>query len=306
MSLFQASRCIIAVRVLIGLVCLDTVATSIQAEEKIIKWRYRAFGLTEKGYFNLLREHAGPLQPLQSTAVPGLESIEATMPDGTVLKGYRLKATTNGIAKGALLAFPGNAQLCDRLIPELESIRSAGIDVFAFDYRGLGNSGGKSTFSAIFADSRELLSRFETNGSQRKYLLGISFGGFVLLNALNASNRYDGIIIDSTPANVSTALYDRVQPTSRLPTLCSNFFLISGQQDTIVKPQRMKKLLHLAEERGAKIWTPATLGHPFDPERQVENLERLAKIREFIERTHGKQFVTSSKSSETNDPPPTK
>ncbi len=70
------------------------------------------------------------------------ETITIESSDRPTLAGYRIFAKKRNTASRALLFLQGNAMRADQLRDDLIYFADRGFDVFIFDYRGYGNSGG--------------------------------------------------------------------------------------------------------------------------------------------------------------------
>ena len=211
---------------------------------------------------------AGAPNPQAWRGVPGAAPVSFKTRDGRALAGYKISARPAppgvGRRSGFLLVAQGNAMLADQLLPELGAFAERGVDVFIYDYRGYGASEGKPRLRAIVADYREIFQAHSASGYERKFLYGISFGGVVMLNVIGRGIQFDKAVIDSAPSRVSTlgcpAEYD---PVGKLPANSSSLLIISGQQDTVVRPGEMRELLEMARARGAKTLAAEQFAHPF-------------------------------------------
>ena len=71
------------------------------------------------------------------------ERLAITMRDGAVIKGFRIKSTlTSEKPIASLLVVQGNAMLAQTLLSTFGSFSKSGFDVYLFDFRGYGMSGG--------------------------------------------------------------------------------------------------------------------------------------------------------------------
>lgn len=211
---------------------------------------------------------AGTPNPQAWRRAHGAAPISFKTRDGRALAGYKISAkpAPPGAAghSGFLLVAQGNAMLADQLLPELSAFAERGVDVFIYDYRGYGASEGKPRLQAIVSDYREIFQAHSASGYERKLLYGISFGGVVMLNIIGRGIQFDKAVIDSAPSRVSNlgcpAEYD---PVGKLPVDSSPMLIISGQQDTVVRPGDMRELLEMARARGAKTTVGEHFAHPF-------------------------------------------
>jgi len=92
--------------------------------------------------------------------------------------GIRLYGIEAGTARTAVvLAHEGGADLCGWL-PYVVTLQTAGLRVFAFDFRGYGQSESPSTASlALGRDLAGAVARVRADGATDVFLLGASMGG---------------------------------------------------------------------------------------------------------------------------------
>ncbi|TDQ48724.1 alpha/beta hydrolase [Permianibacter aggregans] len=240
--------------------------------------------LKEPFTFWMWRSAAGSPANNAAAHYSNVQPLEHRTADGRLLRGYRIKSTqADERFIGTVLVAQGNAMLADQLLPDLSTFADAGLDVWIFDYRGYGNSEGKSRLKAMVSDYRELFARLHSTTQGKHFLYGISFGGIVLLNVIGSGIAYDRVVIDSTPSLISNegcpAEYD---PAANLPTDASRFLLIAGEQDNVVSPEASSKLMNLAQSRGARVEIRGEFAHPFmDKSLQLHQL-RLKLVRDFF------------------------
>ena len=113
-------------------------------------------GLQEPVMFWLWSRLAGSPDAGRLAGLPHVEDIAFETRDGRTLRGYRLMATDGEgqrvAPKGYLLVMQGNAILADRILDEFTPFSAAGLDVFIYDFRGYGRSGGRRRLKAIVSD----------------------------------------------------------------------------------------------------------------------------------------------------------
>lgn len=211
---------------------------------------------------------------------PNIQSIQFIARDGVILRGYKLSAR---VPRGYILVAQGNAMLADQLISDLELFRNSGFDVFLYDYRGYGQSEGKSRLAAIIRDYADIVSHLNKRAYRKRYLYGISIGGVMLLNAVGRSHNYDAAVIDSSPSYISNyGCPDSYNPMRHLPEDSSHIMIISGVRDLIVSPLQMAELIRIGENRGASIYRGIELSHPFQDRSFKIHIHRLNKIIKFF------------------------
>ena len=150
--------------------------------------------------FWLWQRAAGHPDEARVAHIANLEPVRFTTRDGVTLGGYKLAARE---PKGYVLVAQGNAMLADQLIADLQFFRERGFDVYLYDYRGYGLSGGKSRLAAIVADYAAIVAHLNAQGYARRLLYGISIGGMMLLNAVGRGHPFDAAVIDSSPSRIS-------------------------------------------------------------------------------------------------------
>jgi pimeloyl-ACP methyl ester carboxylesterase len=243
-------------------------------------------GFKEALAFWLWSRAAGAPDPSRVTGLPNVEDVALTTLDGRILRGYKLVSTSSqrdaDRPRGYLLVAQGNAMLADQIIGRFQAFTRDGYDVYIFDYRGYGRSQGRRRLTAILSDYGEIIDHLDAQGYLERRFYGMSFGGIVLLNALEGKPGRHRLVIDSTPSRLSDygcpATYD---PVNRLPEDGSNVLMITGLQDRVVTPKHSAELLAMAGARGATVIRDAELGHPFMDARTDR---RLQSVRSFLSR----------------------
>ena len=125
--------------------------------------------------------------------------------DGTDLLGIWFNARKTP-SKGVIVHFHGNGENMTSHYLFVYWLASEGYDVFTFDYRGYGGSGGKKSLAGAVEDSVAALrlARARAGGSrERLVVLGQSLGGALALAALDrdGGEGVRGVILDSTFAS---------------------------------------------------------------------------------------------------------
>ena len=241
-------------------------------------------GLKEPFVFWLWSSAAGEASAARLAQVANVEDIAIASSDGRILRGYKLKATHaqagKDLPRGYLLVVQGNAMLADQIITHFDQFARLGYDVYIFDYRGYGRSEGKRRLKAILNDYRQIIQQLDSQSYQRRAFYGMSFGGVVLLDALQHQTGNMSVVIDSTPSRLSDygcpATHD---PVNNLPRDTGNTLVIAGTKDQVVKPGTSRELLELAEDRGATVLRDPAWGHPF---MDNHTQQRLEAVRQFL------------------------
>ena len=232
--------------------------------------------------FWLWRNLAGTANPRRVENIAGAQPIEFKTRDGALLAGYKLAAKN---PNGYLLVAPGNAMLADQLVADLQTFRDRGWDVYIYDYRGYGSSQGKSRLAAIVNDYVEIIYDLKARGYVQRFLYGISMGGVILLDAAGASDLYSALVVDSSPARISSlGCPERYDPVNHLPAAGARLMLISGARDRVVPPRQMTELIRQARAHGGWILENAEFAHPYQDSSPATHKRRLNAAAEFLAR----------------------
>jgi len=233
-----------------------------------------------------LRTVAGKVAPISvpwmQMKFPGnLEPAQVIASDGVQLNGYKMRcsrANADVPSTGYILSVQGDAMLATNIIRDLAPLCAVGFDVFVFDFRGYGYSGGKARLADIIADYREIVYNLNARGYTKHFIYGFSLGGAVMLNATAQADSYDALVVDSTPSKLPFFCGSEVDPVRHLPADSSRLLLITGGADKVVPTEKMSALIDAARQRGASIYEGKELCHPL----MCNDRERFAKIVEFF------------------------
>jgi pimeloyl-ACP methyl ester carboxylesterase len=244
-------------------------------------------GLQEPVMFWLWSGMAGSPDADRLAGLSSVEDIAHETGDGRQLRGYRLRANGGDgqgrAPKGYLLVMQGNAMLADRIIGEFAPFAAAGLDVYVYDFRGYGRSGGKRRLRAIVSDYAEIIAALNASGYARHYVYAMSFGGIALLDGFASHGRLDRVVIDSTPGRLSDyGCPPEYDPVNHLPEDSSGFLIIVGGKDRVVTPAMSQVLVETAQARGAEVFRDAAFAHPFmDRDRSVHR-RRMKVIEDYL------------------------
>ncbi len=254
--------------------------------EPLAFWQFRRVaGAPDAGHIRLIRD---------------IERLSFTTRDGRELGGYKLRAAPNppganrpretalagaSARRGYLLVAQGNAMLADQIMGMLSFFRDLGLDVYVYDYRGYGISGGKSRLKAIVSDYGEIIAMLNAQGYVRRYLYGLSMGGVILLNAAGRSGEFDALVVDSSPSRISgLGCPETYDPVRQLPRDGSKLMLVVGLRDQVVPPRDSEELAQAVQDRGGLVRTFSEFAHPlqdFDP---VIRRRRFQAVADFLRR----------------------
>lgn len=141
------------------------------------------------------------------------ENVNFTSSDGTLLTGWFIPARGKPI--GTVIHFHGNAQNMTAHFPFIDWLPAEGFNVFTFDYRGYGGSGGQPQRKGIYNDSEAAILYVQSRAGvdpNRLLIFGQSLGGANALAVLG-EKHYAGIkavAIDSTFYSYRTIVRDKI------------------------------------------------------------------------------------------------
>jgi predicted esterase len=228
------------------------------------------------------RQAAGAPDANRIRSIPNIERLSFTTRDGRELGGYKLRADH---PQGYLLVAQGNAMLADQIMGVLTFFRDYGLDVYVYDYRGYGLSGGKSRLKAIVSDYREIVAALNAQGYGRRYLYGMSMGGVILTNAIGPSKDYDALVLDSPPSRVSgLGCPEDYDPVRNLPQDGAKIMLIIGLKDRVVPPGDIEELSQLLQQRGGRVLKSPEFAHPLMDVDLAIRRRRLQSVADFLVR----------------------
>ena len=283
----QIIRIIACVTVM--LICMGTISCSASGnnDQADARLEQSVCGLKEPFVFWLWSRAAGVADSSRVLGQPGIEEVSLRTKDDRLIRGYQLKSSAGTAAtskaKGYLLVAQGNAMLADQIISSFRNFSSLGYDVYVFDYRGYGRSGGKRRLQAILSDYREIIVYLNSLSYPQQLYYGISFGGIVLLNALRSGEPAQSVVIDSTPSRLSgygcPPIYD---PVNNLPKDSSHMLFIAGGRDPVVTPEASRELLEVAATRGASVLRDPHFSHPFMDRNIKDSNRRRRAVESFL------------------------
>ena len=173
--------------------------------------------------------------------------------------------------------------LADQLVSDLQMFRDLELDVYIYDYRGYGNSQGKSRLAAIVSDYAEIVSHLNSLDYKKRLLYGISMGGVILLNAVGNRQAYDRMVVDSSPSRVSNlGCPERYDPVGHLPEDGSRLMIVSGGRDNVVPPSQMEEMIRAAQARGARIFQDQEFSHPYQDSSPAIHRRRQQAVAAFL------------------------
>ena len=167
--------------------------------------------------------------------------------DGTRLNGWFYPAGTNSTGFVVLLCH-GNAGNISHRLPLIDILAKAGVNVFAFDYRGYGRSAGKPSEKGVYLDAQAAWDWLRSRGFSETNIiaLGESLGGGVACE-LVTRKPLAGLILQSTFTSVPDVAAEMISwlPVRLLLTTRFNnqdklkhiqipVLILHGRKDTII------------------------------------------------------------------------
>jgi uncharacterized protein len=160
--------------------------------------------------FQPMRQHV--LDPRTVGVV--LEDRSFAGEDGTVLHGWWLPARDDagqpmaGKARGTVVFLHGNAQNISTHIASVHWLPMAGYNVYLYDYRGYGKSGGELDYAWARRDlitALRVVGGYPEAAGQPLFVFGQSLGGAIALSTLGAHPdrlKLAGIVIEGAPSSL--------------------------------------------------------------------------------------------------------
>ena len=196
------------------------------------------------------------------------EPVSFPSTDGTQLSGWFIPAA--GIsdprnAKGTVIHFHGNAQNLSAHWRYVEWLPKRGFNLFVFDYRGYGTSGGSPDVKSVFEDSNSALnyirSRPDVN-PDKLVVIGQSLGGANAIAAVGSGNKagVKAVVIEAAFYSYSSITSDKISwagifmndtfsPDRYIADISPiPFLLLHGTADQIIPFHHAIKLFNKAGE----------------------------------------------------------
>lgn len=188
------------------------------------------------------------------------EDVFFTAADGTPLHGWFLPGTR----EVTWLWFHGNAGNISHRVPDIRAFHDQlGVNVFIFDYRGYGRSGGTPSEEGLYQDARAALEVLRSRqGVDMDALLyfGRSLGAAVAIE-LATHHPPSGLVVEgafsSAPAMarhaypflpVGPLLRTQYDSLSKIQTLRVPLLVIHAERDEVVPLEMGKQLFEAARE----------------------------------------------------------
>ncbi len=201
--------------------------------------------------------------------------------DGTKLVGWWMQPAAQ--RRGTIVAVHGNAQNMTAHFTNFLWLVKAGYEVFVFDYRGYGDSGGEPQLRGAIDDTKSAIGYVLAHRSGNITVLGQSLGGVLLIDALAEipTDRIALAVIDSAFASLPEAgkdmlarsvftwpfqwlayplLDSRYDAVGRVGALHVRKLYLAGSNDRIVDPNQSWRLFD-ASAKPRAFWLVQGAGH---------------------------------------------
>lgn len=140
--------------------------------------------------------------------------------DGTNLHSWLIYADPTVPRKGLVVHFHGNAQNLSAHFMNMAWVTKQGFDLFIFDYRGYGKSGGGPTQEGVYHDAlsamefgKNLFDQRKKSEKEKFIIVGQSLGGVISLRAVadfKDKDKVDLLVLDSTFMSYKQIGFDKL------------------------------------------------------------------------------------------------
>lgn len=285
------------------LLALTAFASLSWAESPSCEGEQRAFTR-----FARIAKRAGYDQSYSPNPLSHTERIKFIARDDIPLVGYVARSRDlSGEASPstkAVLFLLGNAMLAQQVIRDMRQLSEKGFDVYAFDYRGYGESGGTASVASLINDARQLLLHLSESKNalgatySEVHVYGISMGGAIALNAINAELSVTRIVLDGTPARLSVDIRflvfrvmkivcpETIEPVNLVSAIDPSYMLVQGHRDRQIggtqDAKTQEHFLSKAAEQGATVCRPRDLAHPMTDSPETLRRTRMHGVGDFL------------------------
>ena len=214
------------------------------------------------------------------------EEVHFTSSDGVMLFGWYFKRPE---ARGTILVCHGNVENLSTHVKLDLWLVEAGYNLFIFDYRGYGRSGGHPDVSGVHLDAEAaletLVTRLPHPGNDRVIVFGKSLGGAIATNMVATSpykGRVKALILDSVFSDyrmiarekiadsivgwpfqypLSFLVNDDYSPIKKIRDIAPVPVLIVFGTDDRIVPGHHSRLLYAAASEPKELWVCTVPGH---------------------------------------------
>lgn len=200
------------------------------------------------------------------------EDVWFTTSDDTRLHGWWVPASADS---PVLLFCHGNAGNISHRVDNIKRLHDAGLNVFIFDYRGYGQSGGRITEDGFYLDADaayQEAAQYAKEGSGKLVIFGRSLGG-VAATSIASRRPCSGVILESTFTHMGDmaaqhypipglggALKGRLNSLDRMPSISAPILFFHGDADDLV-PIKLGRALFDRAVADKEFVTLKTAGH---------------------------------------------
>ena len=192
----------------------------------------------------------------ETQGIPRAEAYQLTMPDGVILRGWRIPPTRHDAL--TYLYFHGNAKGLDRRAGRFQLMTADGSGLVALSHRGFGGSGGAPTEALLHQDAETIYREItKTVPPERLVIFGESLGTGISLN-LARKVPAKAIILDSPYLSileraragypwlpVSWILQDTFRSDLWISAVKTPILIVHGTEDRLIPVSESERLAAL-------------------------------------------------------------
>jgi fermentation-respiration switch protein FrsA (DUF1100 family) len=214
------------------------------------------------------------------------EEVHFTSPDGVQLYGWYFRRPE---ARGTILVCHGNVENLSTHVKLDLWLVEAGYNLFIFDYRGYGRSGGRPDVKGVQLDAgaalETLITRLPHPGNDRIIVFGKSLGGAIATHLVATSpykDRVRALILDSAFSSyrmiarekiadsivgwpfqypLSFLINDDYSPLKKIRDIAPVPVLIVFGTDDRIVPGHHSRSLYAAASEPKELWVSTVPGH---------------------------------------------
>ena len=219
------------------------------------------------------------------------EDVYFTTDDEVRLHGWYIP---NQSSDKVMLFFHGNGGNISHRVENLQFLHALGLNIFIFDYRGYGQSGGVASENGTYRDAEATLSYLTSAKAlslSKIVLFGRSLGGAVAID-LACKHSFPAIILESTftsfadllrsfAPSVAEAIKDKFNSLKKISQVSAPLLFFHGNRDELVAYDNGKELFAAANEP-KEFYPIEGAGH--NDTYYFGGKPYWQKIKEFIER----------------------
>ncbi len=201
-----------------------------------------------------------------------VEDVDFLAGDGVKLHGWYVHSPD---AKATLLWFHGNAGNITHRLENIKMLQALKLNIFIFDYRGYGKSGGQPDEKGIYLDSQaayDFVTKEKNIAPEKLILFGRSLGGVFAVDVA-VNNPAAGLILESvfTTAKdmakemfpilpIGWAISSKLDNVNRVPNLKLPKLMLHGDRDNIV-PYELGRAVFSAAAEPKEFYEIKGAGH---------------------------------------------